>query len=536
MLQCCCVLCVKTMACMYRNNISMKKTSTGKTMVMITVIMIVCKLLGFLRESLLAYYFGASYVVDAYLMAALIPPVVFGWLTSTSTVFTPMYMDVLVADGKEKANRFLSTILSDILLVCAACVLVGIFLSQPLVRLIAPGFEGETLALTVRYLRLSMWMVLFTAPINILMAYLECNGKYIQSQLSNLLISSTRALSVVAGGLFGEQYLILGILLCYVLQLLCLLGFTCRGDYALRWSFAITPKVKALCKLMLPVFIGSMITEVNTFVDKIFASMLTTGSIAMMNYALQIRNLLQYVFFMAINTVSYPLLAKEAAALDMDAFRLTMRRYMRPLLLLFVPLTIGAILLAEPAISFVYQQGQFTAENTQTTSSLFILYSLSLLPLVMRNYILRLFYALKKTKMATVIGAVTVGLNIVLNFALVGPMQARGLALATSTSTMLTSILALLLLRRQISHIGVRELAITALKTLVAGAIMGLVVYLLYGWLSTVLIGGKIRLLITLAVCVVSGAAVYGGMLLLLRVEEVKILVERVCRHFGKKQ
>lgn len=507
-------------------------SSIKKTAITITLISLVCKLFGFGREMVLAYFFGTNYIVDAYLVAINIPVILFGCLVSISFSFTPIYEDIKINIGKEESDMFTNNIMSLILTVAILGIFLGIIFNRQIVSIAAPGFNGETFNIASYYFNVSIWLVLFMSPIQILIAYLNCNGRYIQSSISTLIISSIQLITIFIAGVFNSCILIYGILIANILQFITLYFFSKKQGYAFRYIINFTPEIKKSLIMIIPIFISGMIFQINIFIDRLFASKLVEGSIASLNYANLLLGFILAVFSAAITTMIYPMLSQAMAEKDEKKLKNIFIKGTNIIIIIFLPITIGAIILAQPAISFVYKRGEFGSSSEMMTTSAFLMYSIGLLAVALREVITKVFYSMQDTKSTLYISIFAVAINIILNTILVKFMGHAGLALATSLSAIISIPLFFIMLRKKIGSLGLSNSVRIFIKASISSIIMGIIVYFGYRFLN---IGnGKLSILISICILAGVGGLVYFLLMSLMKVKEIDFFTDIIKKAMTK--
>jgi len=509
-------------------------SSLKKTAIFITIITLGSKLLGFGREITLAYFYGTSYVVDSYLIATSVPTIFFGWLNSVGVSYTPIYSDIRANLGDDKSKRFTNNLISIVLVIAVLCAVLGLIFSKQIVSIIAPGFDVEAYNMTISFLKVSIWIIIFTSTTQIFTAYLNCNNKFVQSNTSNLAISATQMAVIFASGLLGDYVLIYGVLLSNILYFLILYVLSDKNGLKFKFEAHFSPEIKKAFIIAGPIFISSMIMQINTFVDKMFASQLNEGSIAALNYSSIIKQFVFYIFSIAVTTMIYPILSQYIAENNIKRVKEVFSKGLNIIIILFVPITIGAIILSEPAITFVYERGQFGHDSTLMTSSAFTMYSIGLLPLATRDVITKVFYSMQDTKSNLYIGIIAVLSNVLLNAILIKPMGHSGLALATSLSSFITLPLFFIVLRNKLGGLGLKNSLILFLKSCISGLAMGLVVYYGYEFISSYSGNGSITLLLNIIATVCVGGLTYFVLMMVMKVNEMEIFTDIIHDIFIK--
>ncbi|PTQ57945.1 MAG: putative peptidoglycan lipid II flippase MurJ [Candidatus Carbobacillus altaicus] len=448
------------------------------TTVAIMVITLVSRILGFLRETAIAAYFGASEVSDAFFIAFSIPGVLFAAMASAiGTTFIPVYQRL----GKEDRTYFMHNITSVLIVMSLAVTVISIFFAPYLVKIFAPGFETETFHLSVQLTRILLWMVVLLTLNALFTAYLQSHQYFLMPAAVGIPFNIVVVLYLF---MFGASLGIVGFtwitLVATIAQVLFLVPSLLRAGY--RYRFVIDLKEQGLRQatvLVGPVMIGTIASQLNIIVDRMLASGLTEGSISALNYSNKVMQLAYGIVVISLLSVLYPRLSKIAANNDWNQFRLTLSRTTIVLLLVLLPITVGSMVLAKPIISVLFERGVFDAQATELTAGAYFFFSIGLIGLGTRELWTKAFYSLQDTKTPMTNGIFAIGLNIVLNLILVGPMQHLGLALATSISFIVASFLQYRSLTRQIGTLWTKTMTVSLLKMIAASTVMGGVVYAL---------------------------------------------------------
>ena len=196
-----------------------------KTAFLIMIATILSKLLGFGREIVLSYFYGASTITDAYLISLTIPGVIFSLIgAGIGTGYIPMYSRIKHSQGSRAADRFTNNLSTVIVVMCTIIIIAGLVLTEPLVRIFASGFSGETLNLTISFTRISMLAIYFTGLIGIYSGYLRLNETYLVPNLVGIPMNIIIIVSLIASSRTSIYVLLIGSLLarCAELGFLCL--------------------------------------------------------------------------------------------------------------------------------------------------------------------------------------------------------------------------------------------------------------------------------------------------------------------------
>jgi putative peptidoglycan lipid II flippase len=289
------------------------------------------------------------------------------------------------------------------------------------------------------------------------------------------------------------------------------------------------PHLRRFFILLGPVMLSSIVVEINQIIDRNLASSLASGTVSALNYASKVNNVFSGLMGASIGVAFYPKMSELAAAGDTDALKAQVVNGIKLLLPMLVPLALGLILLAEPLIRLLLERGAFRPEDTARTAQCLRLYAIGLLAGNLNPLLSRAYYARQKTRLVAILSTVSVAIGIALDFLLIGPLQARGLALATSVSGTVSFILFFTFLRRALGSLQVFSSRLEWLKFGLALAAMSGLVWLGKAWLP--LMAGSYQQTLFLTVGLVAAAAlVYLALMFALRTETSRFALQALGR------
>lgn len=489
------------------------------------------KVLGFLRDIVLGYFYGTSAYSDVYITAMNIPLVVFVVIgTALTTTFIPLYNEVLENEGEKGAIKFSNNIIGIVVILSLILSVVGYIFSEPLVKLFAMNFEGEKLKLTVHFVRIMIVGIVFIGISNIMTSYLQIKGNFIIPGMigfpNNIIIIISIILSVSMNNL---DILAIGGLVGMISQLIIQVPFAIKEGYKFKLYINLKDKyLKKLLWLVVPVLIGVAVNQVNTMVDRSLASGLGDGIITALDNANKLNGFVLAIFISTLSVIIYPTLAKLSSEDDREKFEESVSTTVNCVCLVILPATIGAIILATPIVRILFQRGAFDEQSTILTSTALAFYSIGMIGFGLRDILGKVFYSLKDTKTPMVNGVIAVILNIILNLILSKIMGHAGLALATSLSAIICILLLFFSLKKKIGYYGQDKIMITFIKSLSASIIMGIVVYYMYKLCISLLGIGFIYESISVGIAILSGIIVYAITITILKVNEINIFINMV--------
>jgi putative peptidoglycan lipid II flippase len=491
------------------------------------------RVLGLVREQVLASLFGASREFDAFVTAFRIPNLLRDLFAegALSAAFVTTFTQKLTTEDDKSAWRLANLVLNALLVVLSAITLLGIVAAPLLVRIIAPGFAavaGKT-ELTVTLTRIMFPFLLLVAIAALAMGMLNAKHRFGIPASASMMFN----VGSILGGVglaywldphFGPRAMIgisLGTLIGgasqWLIQVPSLLKVGYRYEPILDWH---DPGFRHVLKLLGPSVLGVAAVQINVFVDNWFASFFGNGAVTWLNCAFRLMQFPIGVFGVAIATATLPTVSAHVARGDIAEFRKTLGRSIRLAFFLCVPAACGLAVLATPIISAIYQHGRFDAAATAQTALCLQAFAVGLAGYAAIKVIAPTFYAFgdSRTPMFVAVFSILVNAGLDYVFAIVLQMNTAGLALSTSCVALTNFFLLLALMRRRIERVEARTLLRSLARIGVASAAMTAAAYGTHCWLA------PHRYLDVLA-SVTAALIVFGAACKLLRVEEFGELV-----------
>jgi putative peptidoglycan lipid II flippase len=438
------------------------------------------RMLGLVRDAVLAWVFGATRVADAFYVAFRIPNLLRRFVAegALTIAFVPIYTERLrmSRDEGRSAASVVFTYLS--LFLVLLCVL-GIAFAPWIVKAIAWGFSAdpEKFNLTVYLTRLMFPYILLVSLVALAMGILNSLKRFAAPAASPILLN----LGIIFGALVLERYtrlpaegVALGVLLGGVLQLALQIPSLLKEGMLPRLNFNYRhPALKGLLFLMIPSAFGAAVYQVNVIVITFLASFLPEGSVSYLWYADRISEFSLGIFSIAVATVTLPTLSDHAAAKDLRSFKETLSYGIRLALLIDVPAAVGLYVLALPIVSVLFQRGEFTQATSVATAGALTFFALKI-PFVsgVRNLV-PAFFALKDARTPVMAASLAVVVNAVAALLLMRPMLHRGLAAALVISSIGNLVFLVWRFRRKVGPIGARKIGASFVRTVFASAVMG---------------------------------------------------------------
>ena len=494
------------------------------------------RILGLVRDQVLAYFFGASDAMDAYRVGFRLPNLLRDLFAegAMSAAFVPTFTRHVQESGKASAWRLANLVITALAVITGALVVLGILFADPLMNLLA-GEYGDVpgkFPLTVTLARIMLPTLTLIAMAAALMGMLNSLRHFFIPALSpamfNVVTIAGAVIFVPLAPRLGIEQPILIIAMTTLLGGVAQLALqwpTLRGEGfrlrpALDWS---DPGLRRVLLLMGPGTIGLAATQVNLVVNTKLAAGEGTGAVTWLDLAFRLMYLPIGLFGVSIATAVLPALSRHVTASQTTAARDTVSNGISLMLMLNVPATVGLMVLGVPIVRVIFEHGQFTADDTLMTAAALQFYAIGLIGYSVVRIASPTFYTLGRNRTPVVVSVITVLLNAILNITLVQVLGYRGLALGTSVAALFNAVALLVLLHKALDGLNERRLAGSFARILAASAAMGIAAWGADLWLEALLPGAALPLQILRVVAAIGIAlAVLAAAAWLLRVREFK--------------
>jgi putative peptidoglycan lipid II flippase len=453
-----------------------KATATVGGMTMIS------RVLGFVRDMVIARLFGASAGADAFFVAFKIPNF-FRRLFAEgafSQAFVPVLAETKEKRGIEAVRHLVGAIAFRLGLILFFLTLFGVFGASLWMSVFAPGFRSdpEKFELATAMLQITFPYLMLISLVALSSALMNTYNKFAVPAFTPVWLNLVMIGCAIWLAPHLEQpvmALAWGVLLAGVVQLMFHLPFLWQMGLLPSPTAKSDPGVSEVKRLMLPALFGVSVAQINLLVDTILASFLVTGSVSWLYYSDRLMEFPLGVFGVALATVVLPGLSKKAANADWEGFKQDLDFALKLVMLISIPAMVGLLLLAQPLLVTLFYYGEFTAFDVLMSSQSLMAYSLGLLGFILVKVLAPAFYARKEMKTPVKIAVVALVSNIILNLILIGPLAHVGLALATSISAILNAgLLYYFLLKQQVFSLQSPWRGFS-LQVLVAVGVMALV-------------------------------------------------------------
>lgn len=500
------------------------KGRIGRAISGVVIFTFAAKILGFCRELLLSYFFGATGISDAYLISQNIPGTLFQIVgVGLTTCFIPIYYKVKNDNGD--INKFTNRVLTIVFSFSTILISIVWAATPFIVKLFASGFKGETLYYAIWFTRIGILSLYFSSMIYVYNSYLQANNLFYAQAFAAIPNSLFIMVSIYFGSKYNLWLLSIGSTLAVGVQLQFLIPSIKKTEYKFGLQFDWKdPYIKKFFKMMTPVIVGVSVNELNTLIDRTVASQVAVGGISALTYANSLINFIQGGLVQPVATVFYPKITETVSNKKYQAGRNLMNRAINLVLGLLIPITIGFLVLSSGVVKFLFGRGAFDENAAKLTSIAVVFYAVGICFVGLREFISRYYYANGNSKTPMINTSIGVVINIILNLILSKWIGIGGLALATSISAIVTSILLVKNTHTKITS-GAIDFDVEELgKIILSSVVMGIVCYLVYSYAPVA--NNTLLLLMTVTV----GVTVYFIFGYALRIQIVSFLMNFVKR------
>ncbi|MCX7965114.1 MAG: murein biosynthesis integral membrane protein MurJ [Syntrophorhabdaceae bacterium] len=446
----------------------------------ITLITLISRPLGYIREALQAYLFGATMLVDAFVVAFNFPELIQTLFFSGATsAFLLPVCSKYIKDEME-FSRVYSIFINLSILITGSISIIFFIFSNSIVDIIAPGFNPQTKIVT-KYLFLIMIPVIFLhALLSVMKAFLNAKEHFASPELSGIVWNIIFiACAIFLNRSYGIYSLAIGVTLGSIAQIIIQWPYLRRLNIEYKGiiSFKHT-SIQEAKRLFTGALVATSIVPINSFIGRIIASYLPHGEVASLSYAFRIFILPFSLFAVPIYTVVFSKLSRLYHERDFTSIKSHINSTIVLIVITLVPSTILLCSIGDVIVKILYERGAFTANETFLTNRALFGYSIGLLFYALPIIFVRIFNAMHDTKTPAIIGITTVVVNAALAIILMNPLKNLGISLATSISSLYNFLILFILLKKRIGY-RVSPGAIKDItKSVLAGIFLVLLIYL----------------------------------------------------------
>lgn len=487
-----------------------------KTVSTVMVITVISKVLGFARDMVLAYFFGASAVTDAYCIAQTIPEFLFSLIVQAIAIgFIPIYLEISESEGKDKADSFASTLYYLGFIAVAVLIAVVYLFTEYIVFAFASGFTASTAELAGVLIRISVWGMVFRLVSAIDSSYLNANKVFSIPAATGIPLDVITIGSIVVAYYSGQPWVLaVGIALSYLSQMVLQRPFVSRlksGQNRTKIDFK-DPHLKKMLLLFLPVAIGVGANQINLLVDRTLASSFV-GGVSALNYANKVDNIIENIMILSLATVMFPTFSEHSVKKEFVKLSNDVSKSILATVAVMLPCSVLFAAFSPQMIQMLFGRGMFDTHAIDITSRAMTCYAFGLLFLSLNSILARVMYSIDKVKETSYCSCFSVVVNIVFSLTLCYFLGLPGIALATSIASFALTVALSLSIGKAIGFSFLHSCGADAIKIACAVVIGCVPLFVSYHFLTF-----SVGTLIAFLISSMLGLICYVAALMLLKV------------------
>ncbi|NLK01250.1 MAG: murein biosynthesis integral membrane protein MurJ [Clostridia bacterium] len=489
----------------------------ARAAVIVLIMNLISRLLGFARDVVIAKEFGAGGATDAFMVAYTIPYFLQSILGMAFVmVIVPILTKYALEGRTHEVWRASSIVLNWTLAILVLVTLLGMLVSGGLVGLMAPGFSQELTELARQLTFIMFPSIIFMGlgmlVTGILNAHHVFGTPAFAPAAENIILI---AIIIIFGSRLGVHAMAVGTLLGFIFFLLIQIPSMRKLGFSYELSFDVGhPALKKTAASIIPIIFGVGVNQIYLALNRFFASMVAVGSITAIDFAYRLINLPIGIFAAAVSTVVFPTMSQQAVSRDEVGLCDTLTRGLNMVALITIPSAVGLMVLNIPVVELLFQRGAFDGRATAMTGTALVYFSWGILGWGANMVLVRAYYAVNDIRTPVTTGIVSVIVNILLSYLFLSRLGHGGLALANSLAVLTHCLLLFLFLSRRLPHLKFTSLAMPLFKVILASVFMGAAVY----YVNQIL---TVPLFLEVLISVLTGVVVYILMALLLGIKEI---------------
>ena len=481
----------------------------------------VSRVLGYVRDFLIARIFGASLATDAFFVAFKIPNLLRRMFAegAFSQAFVPVLSAFKNKNSPDDTRRLIDSVSTLLFLALVVVAALGMAAAPLIVYVTAPGFaaDPEKYALTVTMLRITFPYIAFISLVALAAGVLNTWNRFSVPAITPALLNVAFILGAL---LFADRFdppvlvLAWAVFVGGALQLVFQVPFLLKLGLLPRWRLDLShPGVRRVLFLMAPAAFGVSVSQISLLINQVFASFLATGSVSWLYYADRLMELPAGVLGVALGTILLPSLSKYHADANQAEYQRLLDWGLRLTVLLAVPAAAALAVLALPLIAALFHYGRFAAEDAWMTRQALVAYSVGLIGMILVKILAPGFYARQNVVTPVKIGIATLFATQAMNLVFIGPLKHAGLALAIGLGACLNAFLLFSILRKHKIYAPQPGWLAFTLKIAASVAFMAVVLFTTMGEDGWWLAAPGLHKLAAILGLVALGAAAYFGCL-----------------------
>ncbi|MBC2580238.1 murein biosynthesis integral membrane protein MurJ [Clostridium sp. DJ247] len=503
-----------------------------KSSIIVMFLIIVGKVLALIRDALIAAKFGATYITDVYNFALgmvyLLTTVSYG----LTTTFIPIHTEHLQDNDKKEKNKFVNNVINISSIVTIIITLILVIFAKYIIYIFGHGFvsDPKVFEISIEVTRIMLLSLIFVSLQSVLAGALQCHKKFFEPAAMAMVSNLVYIIYLIYfTAKFGIKGFAIATVVAFFMQFIINIPQYKKLGYKYRLTMNFKDKkIHNMFKLMIPVVISTSVVQLNTFVNRSFATSIFFGAVTILDCANKINTLAYEVFAIGIAMIVYPTLSELAAKENKTEYKKALGKSINTIMIIMIPAAVAIGILRDPLTILIFKRGAFSNEAANLTASALLYYCPAMVAYGVRDILNKAFYAVKDTSTPMINSFIGILINIVINILIVKYMKVSGLTLATTISAIITTLLMMYNLNKKLNGIELKKIFTTFLKIVFSSIVMGFVLILI-NKISIEKFGHEMKgSLISIFVSLLFGSITYFTCLYIVKIEEYKYLVEQL--------
>lgn len=503
-----------------------------KSSIIVMLLIVGGKVLALVRDALIAEKFGATYITDIYNFSLglvyLLTTISYG----LTTTFIPLNSEHIEKSSSEKRNKFVNNIITVSTFFTIIITVVLIIFSKQIIYLFGHGFTSNIYIFnqSVEIIRIMLLSLVFVTLQSVVTGVLQSHKKFYEPAAMALVSNLVYIIYLV---FLTAKYGIKGFAVATVIGFFVQFAINLPRYRKLGYRYKFVMNLKdndalSMFKLMIPIVISTSVVQLNLFINRSFANNIYFGAVTVLDYSNKVNTLAYEVFAIGIAMIVYPTLSELAVKKDILKYKKALVNSINIIMIIMIPAAVAIGVLRHPLINVIFRRGAFSLEASNLTSSALLFYCPAMIAYGIRDILNKAFYSIKDAKTPMVNSFVGIIINIIINFVLIKYMKVSGLALATTISAIITTILMMIGLNKKLNGMNIGKLFFSFLKIALSSAAMGVCIYAVnYICMSNTASFMK-GSMISILVSFILGGTVYLICLYFAKIEEYEYLIRIV--------
>jgi len=495
----------------------------------VSIVAIIFKVVAFLKQAVVAYYFGATLETDIYFIAnGFVYGVGEAIVKSISMVILSVYITAKIRDGRDTSSMLMGSLLLLLLPVVIFLSFAFYILAPDLSLMIAPSYDAYRSGILSDFIRILSFLFIFIFIEPIGASILDAEGSYYIPRVNSLILSVFTILGcILFASRMGVRALVVSQYLASGLFVLILMISTRNYISFKNARFRDNHYLKTIAKLAFPLFIGNLAIQLNQIIDKAIASKFDDGAVSALSYSHVLEQLVTSVFIVNVGNIMFAHFSELSAGDEHDKLSLRITRTLNLMLIVLVPISIITFFQARNITAIVYFRGQFNLDALTKTSLLLAVYAIEFPAVAMRDILMKGMYALGETRLPVIGGVISIIINILSSIYLAKLIGILGIAIGTVISIYFGAVFNIYYFRKKM-HVKPRFklVFITALKCIPASLLSIVLI------LCVQVIGLPKSPVISFLMVSVITFILFGLVLFVLKVEELHMLKNMITKKF----